>query len=220
MGLSFMIANQLSISASINVILQVPLQAPVMKRELANKMYSPTAYFLGRYLSTLVIQLLYPLIMLTLLFWMIGIDTSFDNLLWMVCYGVLSNYAFCGQGYFMGILVLNEDAVKVVNFLVIMFWMTSNGVLANLQTANWFIRGLSTISPMRYTTEGFLRRMTMQIPDLTDAKPYPLPIDQQNILDKFDYKHTDSECVLVLVYWCLGWIALSLILINIKFRKL
>lgn len=91
-----MIANQLSISASINVILQVPLQAPVMKRELANKMYSPTAYFLGRYLSTLVIQLLYPLIMLTLLFWLIGIDTSFENLLWMICYGVLSNYAFCG----------------------------------------------------------------------------------------------------------------------------
>lgn len=54
-GLAFMIGNQLSISASINVIIQVPLQAPVMKREFANKMYSPTAYYLGRYLSTLIL---------------------------------------------------------------------------------------------------------------------------------------------------------------------
>lgn len=50
-----MVSNQLSISASINVIIQVPLQAPVMKRELANKMYSPTAYYLGRFISNLIV---------------------------------------------------------------------------------------------------------------------------------------------------------------------
>lgn len=53
-GLAFMLSNQLSISASQNAILQVPLQAPVMKRELANKMYSPSAYFLGRFISNCI----------------------------------------------------------------------------------------------------------------------------------------------------------------------
>ena len=72
-GLAFMISNQLSISASINVIMQVPLQAPVMSRELANKMYSPTAYYLGRYLSNIIIQLLYPMIMILILYWNIDI---------------------------------------------------------------------------------------------------------------------------------------------------
>jgi hypothetical protein len=186
-----MISNQLSISASINVILQVPLQAPVMKRELANKMYSPTAYFLGRFTSTLVIQLLFPLIMILLLFWFIGCDTSQENFWWMMAYGILSNFAFCGQGYFMGIIVMDEDAVKVCNLLVILLWMISNGVLANLESANWFIKVLGTISPLRYTCEGFLRRMTIQIPDLTHAQPFPLPINQQTILDGFDYKSTD-----------------------------
>ena len=38
-----MISNQLSMSASVNVIIQVALQAPVMKRELNSKMYSPTS---------------------------------------------------------------------------------------------------------------------------------------------------------------------------------
>jgi len=54
----------------------MPLQAPVMRRELANKMYSPTAYFLARYTSNMLLQILYPAIMIISLFWAVGIDTS------------------------------------------------------------------------------------------------------------------------------------------------
>lgn len=54
-GLAFMLSNQLGISASMNAILQVPLQAPVMERELANKMYSPSAYYNGRFYSNLIL---------------------------------------------------------------------------------------------------------------------------------------------------------------------
>jgi hypothetical protein len=50
-----MIANQLSTSGSISVVLQVPLQAPVMEREFANKMFSPSAYFLARFLSNMLV---------------------------------------------------------------------------------------------------------------------------------------------------------------------
>ena len=46
-----MLSNQMSTSSAIATVLQVPMQAPVMKRELANKMYSPSAYFFGRFLS-------------------------------------------------------------------------------------------------------------------------------------------------------------------------
>ena len=130
--------------------------------------------------------------MILLLFWLIGIDTDSDNFWWMMLYGVLSNFAFCGQGYYMGIVVLDEDAVKVANFMFIMLWMTSNGVLSNLESANWFIKFLGKISPLRYTCEGFMRRVTMQIPDLTNEKPFPLPINQQTILDQFAYTHTDT----------------------------
>jgi hypothetical protein len=104
-GLAFMMSNQLSFSASINVLLQVPLQAPVMKRELANKMYSPTAYFLGRFTSNMILQVAYPLIMIMMLFWNIGIDTSRDNFLWLLAFGLMGNFIYCGQGYFIGIML-------------------------------------------------------------------------------------------------------------------
>ena len=111
-GLAFMISNQLSFSASLNVLLQMPMQVPVMKRELANKMYTPTAYFMGRYLSNLMLQTLYPIIMIVVMFWGVGIDTSLTNFSWMMIYGIISNYAFCSQGYFVGIAFDDEDACK------------------------------------------------------------------------------------------------------------
>lgn len=80
--------------------------------------------------------------------------------------GILSNFVYVGQGYFLGILVPDENNVKIVNMLFVMIFVTTNGVLANLNTVNWFIKGLSYISPLRFCCEGFVRSLTYQIPNL------------------------------------------------------
>jgi ABC-type multidrug transport system permease subunit len=67
-----------------------------MQRELANKMYSPTAYFLGRFLSNLILQIFYPMIMIFVLFWGVGMETSWENFWWLCAFGNLSNMVFCG----------------------------------------------------------------------------------------------------------------------------
>jgi len=67
-----------------------------MEREFANKMFSPTAYFLARFLSNMVVQTLYPLIMILFVFWSIGIDTSSDNFGSTILFGLLANFVFCG----------------------------------------------------------------------------------------------------------------------------
>ena len=158
-GIAFMFSNQLSFSASINVLLQVPLQAPVMKRELANKMYSPTAYFLGRFLSNMIIQIFYPMIMILILFWNLGIDTTQDNFLWLCAFGLMGNFIYCGQGYFIGIVVSDPGSAKLANLMVIMVMFCTNGVLCNMDSASVFIKFISTYSPSRYNCEGFFRRM-------------------------------------------------------------
>lgn len=59
----------------------------------------------------------------------------------------------------MGIM-FSEESVKIINLLAVMMWVTTNGVLCNLKTANWFIVGLSHISPSRFNCEGFIRRVS------------------------------------------------------------
>jgi hypothetical protein len=130
-----------------------------MRRELANKMYSPTAYFLGRFTSNMIIQVAYPLIMILILFWNIGIITSRENFLWLLAYGLMGNFIYCGQGYFIGIMVTDAGAAKLCNLLVIMIMFCTNGVLCNMKTASPFITFISAYSPSRYNCEGFFRRM-------------------------------------------------------------
>jgi hypothetical protein len=58
------------------VILQMPMQVPVFKRELMNKMYHPMIYYLARVTSGTLIQLIQPLIMTVVVFFGLGIEIS------------------------------------------------------------------------------------------------------------------------------------------------
>lgn len=66
-----------------------------MRRELANKMYSPSAYYLGRFISNLILQFVYPIIMILAIFWFIDIDTDVDNFLYIMSFGLIGNFVFC-----------------------------------------------------------------------------------------------------------------------------
>ena len=214
-----------------------------MKRELANKMYTPSAYFLGRFFSHIILQVLSPIIMISILFWKIGIVTDQDNWLLFMAYGCLGNIIYVGQGYFIGIVFNEEATAKLVNLLVIMVMFCTNGVLCNTGTANAFIVFISKYSPSRMMCEGFYRRVTFQIPDLSDKTLYSIdptpfddiakfgidvskianasiPISQKIALDQLNYDYGDPKCIMGMAIWLGFWFIASIIGINMKFRKL
>lgn len=51
LGTAFLWSSNITIMAAFGSVLQIPLQVPVMTRELSNKMYHPLAYLYGRLLS-------------------------------------------------------------------------------------------------------------------------------------------------------------------------
>lgn len=78
-GLSFLLSNNLMFPSIMVVIIQMPLQVPVFKRELMNKMYTPTVYFFARVLSGMALQIFYPILMTLIVFWGLKCDTSAEN---------------------------------------------------------------------------------------------------------------------------------------------
>ena len=134
-------------------------------------MYTPTAYYLGRFTSQLVVSILNPIIMIGILYSNLGISTDWENIGWLLAYGIISNFVFTAQGYCIGCLILDDTKPLMVNALFVMLFVTTNGVLCNLTTASWFIRTLSNISPTRLNCEGFLRVFSMQVPDLERLLP-------------------------------------------------
>mmetsp|Transcript_29560 Transcript_29560/g.45059 ORF Transcript_29560/g.45059 Transcript_29560/m.45059 type:complete len:106 (+) Transcript_29560:1503-1820(+) len=105
----------MSVSATLNVILQVPMQVPVTRRELGSKMYSPATAFLGRFFSNMIIQVMYPACVTLILFWALGINTSFENLMMTFVYAIATTFVFVGQGFTIGTVFENEDTAKQIN---------------------------------------------------------------------------------------------------------
>lgn len=190
---------------------------PVMKRELASKMYTPSTYFLGRFCSNMFISLCYPVLIVLFIFWGIGIVPSLDNFLHMIAFGILSNMVFCGQGYFMGIWINDENSCKTMNSFFVMFWLSTNGVIANLTQVNWFINGLAHISPLRFAGEGITRTLVKQIPNLNAATDGKITISPEDVLNTLGFTWGNQYCFCALIIWVGVWITLSLILINYKY---
>lgn len=105
--------------------------------------------------------------MIPIMFWVIGIDTSFGNLCWVSSIAIAAGFCFCAQGFFWGLLITDENRVQQANVFMVMLWVASNGCLVNLKNANWFIKALGAISPARLACEGFFRSVTLQIKTMT-----------------------------------------------------
>ena len=103
-----------------------------------------------------------------------------------------------------------------------MVWVMTNGIFANLPNANWFIVGLSHISPSRYNCEGFFRRMISEIPDTTETeacKTMDLCFSQENILDLYGFTYGDHKCIAGLLIWSAVMISFGILTINYQFRR-
>tara|TARA_B110000285_G_scaffold230234_1_gene296462 strand:- start:311 stop:937 length:627 start_codon:yes stop_codon:yes gene_type:complete len=111
-GLGFLLANNISFSSSSSVILQMPLMVPVFKREVANNMYTPSTYYLGRFFSHMILQLFYPVSFVCIVFWGLNIDESWQNWLMFVLYAGLLNLAMNAQGYFCGVLTDDDQGAN------------------------------------------------------------------------------------------------------------
>lgn len=159
-GFAFLLSNNISFSSSSSVIMQMPLQVPVFKRELANNMYSPTVYFLARFLSHMILQTIYPLTFVLVVFWGLSIDESFENFGWFVLYALLLNLVNCGQGYLCGVLSDDEQVAQQLNTFAILLFMLTSGGLGSAADFPSFINWLSYVSPQRYACQGFYYRVS------------------------------------------------------------
>jgi len=74
-----------------------------LRRELMNRMYTPTAYYLARVSSGIIFQYIYPVILSTVVFWCYGIHiTSLNFFLFMLnALGVVTSG--CAIGFLCGV---------------------------------------------------------------------------------------------------------------------
>ena len=79
-GLSFMIVLDMWANLSFAQILAIPLCYPLLMRELNNRMYKPSSYYLAQWLSSVTTYLWYAIVNCALVFPFLELhNSSFTN---------------------------------------------------------------------------------------------------------------------------------------------
>jgi hypothetical protein len=194
--------------AAFGAVLQIPLQVPVMTRELANKMYHPLAYLYGRLCSQYLVQIIPPTIMFFGTFWAVGIEYSY-NLLWIYAFSLAGDQVWTTMGFFIGLTVSDEgDAAKIVLVFANIVFLSVNGGIVNPEKSNWFVKYLSKSTPGRYVTEGFFTSLLEGVsytPEQRLGEPN-FEETKQTILDDAGYSNSLQLNLALLYAWLAVWI--------------
>lgn len=133
-GLSLTLTNNMMFPSIQAVILQMPMQVTVFKRETMNKMYSPSLYFFARVFSGMLLQICYPIIMATIIFFGLGTQDTLENYLLFLATAIQLNLVGCAVGYCCGVGFENENVARPISTFLNLFFMLLSGGLANLDS--------------------------------------------------------------------------------------
>ena len=62
MGLSYLVGSDMFITCSFAQVLQIPIARPIFIREVSNRMYGTTAYYLSMTTATVTLFIMYPIV--------------------------------------------------------------------------------------------------------------------------------------------------------------
>jgi len=168
-------------------------------------MYSPTAYFLASTLTAFLLVWFYPIVVAVVSFWFF--DFADHSFLAMVYYA-LALSANCYAGCYFGLIfgIMCRDPIMAQNLLnaAITILNFGAGLLANTGSgANWLIKFISWISPVRYGAELVMRRVLAGEPSWF----------ADTALNYLGYTYGYETCSLVLVgmiafLFLVGWAAI------------
>lgn len=166
-------------------------------------MYTTTAYYLSMCTTTFFVFILYPIVVTITSFYFFDIDdNSFGALMdWML---ILTITAIAGGlwGFAFGTFMDNEVSATNLNTLFMMLFSFGAGFYANTGSGStWFVKAISYVSPMRYTTQLLFERVIA-------GKQ-----GSEFVLELLGFTWETTTCVMLLITFTLvcfvvGWLSL------------
>lgn len=116
----------------------MPIMVPVMKRELMNRMYTPTVYYLSRVVSGTIFQMVYPLIISLITFWCFGFQITASNFFTYLLTAFLCVLSGSSLGYLFGVAFSSYDTAKMIMSFITMYFYLVSGGFANAKNLGVF----------------------------------------------------------------------------------
>ena len=112
-----------------------------------NRMYSPSAYFLSRVFSSLIVGLIDPTIVTFFLYFGVGIELSATTFFEFYLSAILMSCCGFAIGFVGGVSFDAPDSAKNVSQFLNQIFSAFSGALANASTLPVWIGWLQYISP-------------------------------------------------------------------------
>jgi hypothetical protein len=222
-GAFFYIVTDQVYSASMPAIVSVPLELPIVYRELDVGLYRIGAWFLAKNLCELPSQLALPTLNLVpiyvLIFGLFGGPGALV-FLQMLLLLVAMNSACVAFGYAVSCVCRRVDIAPIVGNIVIMPLLLLGGMFVDPERVPAMFRWLELVTPFKYGYFGFMRafwRSVAHVPcDLGDAAADCSPmtghdvLEGYNIPDRSIWGDVCSLLALSLFFRVLGFVALLL----------
>ncbi|EGZ12639.1 ABC transporter-like protein [Phytophthora sojae] len=215
-GAFFYIVTDQVYSASMPAIISVPVELPIVYRELDVGLYRIGAWFLAKNLCELPSQLALPTLNLVpiyvLIFGFFG-SPGFWVFMQMLVLLVAMNSSCVAFGYAVSCICRRVDIAPIVGNIVIMPLLLLGGMFVDPERVPAMFRWLELVTPFKYGYFGFMRafwRNVANIPcNLQDATADCTPMTGHDVLQ--DYNIPDQSV------WGDVW---SLIGLSLFFRAL
>ena len=143
------------------MVLMIPSNYPVYRREMGSHMYSATSYFTAATFSNIATNIFYPILVSLLTFFFYDFKIS-DFGGFMAFFSVEASAALAGicYGQVIGSFITTEYAAMTWLMQSLTIYYLGAGMLTNAGSgSNWFGDFLQWISPLRYLNELSMRRM-------------------------------------------------------------
>jgi len=155
-GALFVLLTNISFGNVFAVVNIFCSELPVFKREHYGGMYRVDTYFIAKQLVDLPLYLVEPIILTTILYWMVGLNP--DVLRFFIACGIilLVTQVVLSVGYFLSCLSPNVDVALAVAPVVIIPFMLFGGFFLNSGSVPVWLSWLKWVSWFIYSYEALL----------------------------------------------------------------
>ncbi|KAG7396148.1 hypothetical protein PHYBOEH_002752 [Phytophthora boehmeriae] len=221
-GAFFYIVTDQVYSASMPAIISVPLELPIVYRELDVGLYKIGSWFLAKNLCELPTQLALPILNLVPIYVLLfGVFSSPGLLVFlqMLVLLMVLNSSCVAFGYAVSCICRRVDIAPIVGNIVIMPLLLLGGLFVDPDRVPVMFRWLEVITPFKYGYFGFMRvfwRSVADVPcNLEDASAAGCsPMTGHDVLSSYDipdqsvWSDVWSLMVISLFFRVLGYAAL------------
>ena len=155
-GVLFFMCILQSMGPIINTVQGFCLEKSIVMRERQNKSYALGIYYISTFLSTLPIQIIFPVIFGAILYWIVGLNPDPTRFLWFLLITILTNFASIGLGFLCGCVAPSVEAATTIGQTLVALMILFSGFFIHTDSLPVWLRWLTYISTIRWSFMAFM----------------------------------------------------------------